>query len=69
MKPLEKSYNQDEYVRRLLSKYPKLTLEWYKSIKNICAISNIPLNEKSNSEWRVSIQNNLPKELKKKFEK
>jgi hypothetical protein len=66
---IKKSYNQDEYIRRLLSKYPKLTLDWYKSIKNICAISNMPLNEKSNSEWRVSIQNNLSKELKKKYKK
>jgi hypothetical protein len=55
---IKKSLNIDEYRRILLKNYPLLSIEWYKSQKKICAISNIILNEKNNSEWRVSIQNN-----------
>jgi hypothetical protein len=53
-----KSQTQDEYIRILLKPYKKLTKEWYNSVPNICSISNLPLNEKNNVEWRVSIQNN-----------
>jgi len=46
------------FVNGLLKNYSKLNLEWYTSHNNICAISNISLVESSNSDWRVSIQNN-----------
>ena len=64
-----KSESSEQYKRRLLSIYPDLDLNWYNSIENICSISNIKLIEKNNSEWRVSIQNNIPKEIKKNINK
>lgn len=53
-----KSQTRDEYIRILLKAYPHLTKDWYNSSPNVCAISNIQLNEKNNVDWRVSIQNN-----------
>jgi hypothetical protein len=46
------------FINALLKHYPKLDLEWYNIHKNVCCISNIQLVERSNSDWRVSIQNN-----------
>jgi hypothetical protein len=54
----KRSKNINEYIRILLKAYPYLTPEWYKNTPNICSISNMPLNEENNIEWRVSIQNN-----------
>lgn len=42
----------------MLKPYPYLTKEWYEKTPNICSISNMSLNEETNVEWRVSIQNN-----------
>ena len=56
----EKDGKPEYYVKRLLSNYKKLSKEWYDSHENSCAISNISLIEKSNKDWRVSIQNNKP---------
>jgi hypothetical protein len=53
-----KNKDKDEYIRILLKNYTKLSVEWYTNTPNICHISNISLIEKSNVEWRVSIQNN-----------
>jgi len=50
--------NIDEYIRILLHSYPHLTRQWYDSNPNICAISNIQLNDKHGVDWRISIQNN-----------
>jgi len=50
--------SEKEYIRRILTSYTNLNESWYKTIPNICAISNITLHEKNKSEWRVSIQNN-----------
>lgn len=50
--------NIDEYIRILLHAYPHLTKEWYSSIPNICAISNIQIIDKHGVDWRISIQNN-----------
>jgi hypothetical protein len=50
--------NRNEYIRILLHSYPNLNNEWYECNPNICAISNIQLNEKHGVEWRISIQNN-----------
>lgn len=61
--------NTKEYIRKILSKYSKLDINWYQSIPNICAISNISLVEKSNSDWRLSIQNNIAKDIKHDIKK
>lgn len=54
----KKSKTKDEYIRILLKNYPDLNLEWYNLQSKKCAISNICLNEETNCDWRVSIQNN-----------
>ena len=53
----------EEYIRVLLKPYPKLDKDWYNKLPNKCAISNIDLIEKNNVDWRVSIQNNIPKNI------
>tara|TARA_E500000331_G_scaffold307799_1_gene312928 strand:- start:92 stop:1261 length:1170 start_codon:yes stop_codon:yes gene_type:complete len=55
----DKSRNdKDEYIRLKLKPYTHLNRPWYLSIPNICDISNMPLVEDFNCDWRVGIQNN-----------
>jgi hypothetical protein len=57
----DKSRNdRNEYIRLKLKPYKKLNKDWYNSIPNVCYISNIPLVEDFNCDWRVGIQNNGP---------
>lgn len=60
----KRAETREEYIRVLLKPYPKLDKNWYEQHPNKCAISNIDLIEKNNVDWRVSIQNNILKDLK-----
>ncbi len=53
-----KSLTKEEFIRQTLKTYPLLSIEWYNSQPKNCCISNIPLIEQINTDWRVSIQNN-----------
>lgn len=52
--------DRNAYIKLKLKPYKKLNIDWYENIPNKCDISNMPLVEDFDCDWRLSIQNNGP---------